>query len=79
MSASATKAIVLRVDGTRFYVEISKAKRLQTAWSIAGARLFGEWDDAGIEKAESQITKRGKTSERLVVTLEEEHPARWRK
>jgi hypothetical protein len=79
MSFSGTKAIVIRVNGTRFYADISKSKRLQTAWSIAGARLFGEWDTDEVLKIEIEIAKRGKKSERLWVTLNAEHPARYSK
>lgn len=31
--------------GNRFFVKFDKAGRVQTAWSLAGATLFGGWRD----------------------------------
>jgi len=65
----ATKAIVLRINGTRFYCGVSKTNRLQTAWSLAGAKLFGEWQEAEIFQAELQVCKRGRNPERIIVRI----------
>ena len=72
MQHDSTKAIVVRVDGTRFYHGVSPRRRLQTAWSLAGAKLFGEWEEGQILRAELEVCKRGKKPERLVVRLEAE-------
>ncbi len=67
----ASKAIVIMVDGKRFYSGISPKGRMQTAWSLAGAKLFGEWRDKEIFEAQLQVCKRGKTPQRMVVRIEE--------
>jgi len=61
-------AIVLRI-GDRFYCGKSKTGRCQTAWSIAGAKLFGEWNEQDILQAQIFIASRGKESERETVVL----------
>ena len=63
------RAIVLLV-GSRFYSGRSKSGRLSTAWSLAGAKLFGEWDVSGIEQAERLIAQRRKPHKRIVVRIE---------
>ena len=59
-------AIVIKV-GERFYVGPSKSGRLQTAWSLAGATLFCEWNEKPMLKAEAEVAKRGKKCERVFV------------
>ena len=73
MSVYPGTAVVLLVHtpgGDRFYCGVSKAKRLQTAWSLAGAKLFGPWDIKGIEKAEKEILKRKRTSRRVMASVQ---------
>ena len=62
------EAIVLKV-GNRFYVETGK-KRISTAWSLAGATLYGAWREDDIHKAEMKLYKKGYTSERLTVRID---------
>ena len=68
MAADSDKAIALRI-GQRFYIGISPAGRMQTAWSLAGASLFGEWQKIELAKAEREIEKRKKSSVRQVVVV----------
>ncbi len=69
---NATKAIVIRRKDGRFFCGVSKTGRLQTAWSLAGARLFGDWQESKIFQAELAFCKRGQSAERVVVRLEDE-------
>lgn len=52
-------AVALKVDG-RFYCGVSKAGNVQTAWSLAGALLFGPWQVDQIREAEKLIEARRK-------------------
>ena len=65
----ATRAIVLQV-GERFFCYY-KNKRIQTAWSLAGAKLFLE-NDAKINIAENILKEKGYTSIRKLVVLQDE-------
>ena len=69
MSPSADRAIVLRVNNGRFFAGTSKTGRVQTAWSVAGAKLFGDWQTDKIEKAERQLFSRGKMGKRMLLLL----------
>jgi hypothetical protein len=67
-------AIVLLVSSPgvhrfRFYRGISPSKRLETAWSLAGAKLFGRWDIEGIEKAEKEVRKRKRACRRATIRV----------
>ncbi len=64
------KAVVIIIDDKRFYCGISPKGRLQTAHSLAGAKLFGEWEEKAIFAAQLQVCKRGKTPQRMVVRME---------
>lgn len=60
-------AIVIQV-GERFYNSYQK-KRILTAWSLAGAKLFLPTDKKGIEKAEKILHDKRYKTERKIVSL----------
>ncbi|WP_332772953.1 hypothetical protein [Phenylobacterium sp.] len=58
MKSDAKRAVVVMLrmhGGDRFFVKFGKAGQLQTAWSLAGATLFGPWDRERIEAATRRI------------------------
>lgn len=65
---AAKEAIVLKV-GDRFFAYY-RNKRVQTAWSLAGAKMF--FDDWGVTEAEKILTAKNKKSVRCLVRLVEE-------
>jgi len=72
MPGDENAAIVLIVSDGRIpasgrYFAGVKKRRVYTAWSLAGAELFGPWRLADIEKAERAIVKVGKSSVRITV------------
>ena len=68
--AKRDEAIVLEVAG-RFYAGKSKTGRIQTAWSIAGAKLFGPWMEDEISHCERILAFKGKQAVRRFVRLGE--------
>ena len=60
-------AIVLKI-GDRFFREI-KNGRIKTAWSLAGACLFGPWREDKIMSIERRLEAKGKKSRRELVQL----------
>lgn len=54
----ANKAIVIFV-GKRYFAGFGARQRLQTAWSLAGARLFGVWRSDEVEKILRKIRAKG--------------------
>jgi len=78
MSMYPDTAVVLLVDNPgrynnpgryRFSRGISPSKRLETAWSLAGAKLFGRWDIKELEKAEKEVRKRKRACCRATVRV----------
>lgn len=69
MNPHRNTTIVLEI-GDRFYCGRSKTGRLQTAWSLAGAKHFGEWMEPEISKAEAFIVSKGKTSTRIKTIID---------
>ena len=67
-TANRNETIVLEVEG-RFYVGKSQTGRLQTAWSLAGAKHFGPWMEHEIVIAEAFIAKKGRQAARRLTTL----------
>lgn len=63
-----TKALVIIVNG-RFYCGKTKTGRVQTAWSLAGAKLFGTWREKDIENAERFLRIKGYRPRLAVVKL----------
>lgn len=59
------KAVVLKV-GNRFF-RAFKNRRIQTAWSLAGAKLFGNWDELNISKTEKLLKEKGYISTRILI------------
>lgn len=62
-----TQAIVLKV-GDRFYHRHNN-KRIATAWSLAGSKLFLPSAEDKISEAESALIKKGYKPVRLVVKI----------
>jgi len=60
-------AAVLKI-GERFYVS-HKGGRLVTAWSLAGAKLFGPWDSYGLGTTEAALRKKKREAVRVTVCL----------
>jgi hypothetical protein len=69
---NAAKAIAIRREDGRFFCGLSKAGRLQTSWSLAGARLFGDWQERLILKVELLFLMRKQATSRVVVRLDDE-------
>jgi hypothetical protein len=70
---SPNQAIVIKIIGrrdTRFFAYQVKG-RITTAWCLAGAKMFGEWDVKEITKAESLLTTKGYTIKRSIVQVAE--------
>jgi hypothetical protein len=61
------KAIVVTVEG-RFHYGIGTTGQLLTAWSLAGAKLFGEWDEMADEIVKL-YAKKGKAAVKKEVRL----------
>ena len=58
-------------DTPRFFYGFGKNGRIKTAWSLAGARLFGSETD--IAAAEKRINAKGReTTRRLIFSLNED-------
>lgn len=60
-------AIVIKV-GERYFHNY-KNKRLQTAWSLAGAKTFRPSDLDEIAKVEAILKKKNYSSERKLITI----------
>lgn len=54
----ANKAIVIFV-GKRYFAGFGARQRLQTAWSLAGAQLFGVWRSDEVDKILRKIRAKG--------------------
>lgn len=54
-------AIMVRVPryGQRFFAGFGKRGRLLTAWSLAGATLFGPWRRDDVEAVTKRLTAKG--------------------
>jgi hypothetical protein len=63
-----TSAIVIEIEG-RFFCGVGKNGRIKTAWSLAGAMLFGPWRENEIRAAEDTLKAKGKKPKRMVVVL----------
>lgn len=63
------EAIVVRRDDGRFFCGMSKAGRLQTARSLANAKLFEVWQESEISRAELEFCKRRQAPHRVAVRL----------
>lgn len=64
--AQAGKAVAVKL-GDRYFYGFGPSGRVLTAWSLAGAALFGEWQD-GLVKVERKLLAVGKMPRRVVVT-----------
>lgn len=63
------KAIVLQVNGKRFFTHWGAKQQMQTAWSIAGATMYLDSDTGAIEKAEAKLRAAGHRVARRTVVL----------
>lgn len=61
------QAIVLKV-GDRFYNKHTN-KRVTTAWSLAGAKLFLDGTGLAIQEAEIVLKKKGYTPIRAIIQI----------
>ena len=52
------KAVIICL-GERYFAGFGKKRRLQTAWSMAGATLFGMWQREQIEKILRLLASKG--------------------
>lgn len=67
--ADRTSAVVLEV-GDRFFIGFGRVGQVQTAWSLAGATMFGPWQEGEIRHAEAGLEAKGKRSRRRFVMLQ---------
>jgi hypothetical protein len=56
----------------RFFAGFGKAWRVQSAWSIAGAKRFGTWDPTAILNAQNVLMAKGYTSKTRLLKLTSE-------
>ncbi len=63
------EAIVVRRNDGRFYCGMSETGRLQTARSLANAKLFEVWQESEIFAAELEFCKRRQATHRVIVRL----------
>ena len=68
-------AIVLEIK-ERFFCGFGRGGRVKTAWSLAGARLFGAWREDEIKATEKKLLLKGKWPYRRRVFLEFEDQGR---
>ena len=59
-------AVVLVVND-RYFVKFQKNGSVQTAWSLAGARFFGDWDFVSVDEVKTKLISKGKTPIAVVV------------
>lgn len=57
--SDANKAVVIFV-GDRYFSRFGYRGRLQTAWCLAGAKLFGTWERDAVAKTLRQIRAKGR-------------------
>lgn len=51
-------AFVFRVDG-RFFVKFNRSGAAVFAWSLAGATLFGSWDNESVLESRNRLAAKG--------------------
>ena len=64
-------AVVIEIEG-RFFYGFGKNGRIKTAWSLAGALVFGLWREEEIQAVENKLKAKGKVSKRMIIVLREE-------
>jgi hypothetical protein len=64
-----SNAIVIMIED-RFFSGFGKNGRIQTAWSLAGAHLFGPWRIDEIEAIKRKLKAKGKQPLRFYVELQ---------
>ena len=69
LNMDGTTAIVLVVGNRFFYGFTKKGGRIQTAWSLPGAKFFASWETKDLETAETRLRFKGKVPERLLVSV----------
>jgi len=62
----ANTAIAIKI-GERYFLRIGKGGRIQTAWSLAGAKLFGPWMEEDITTIEKKLINKNKKCYRIFV------------
>lgn len=63
-------AVVIRIktrQGLRYFRDFGKGGRLQSAWSLAGAQMFGPWATDLLEDAERRLKASGREPVRVIV------------
>ena len=63
-------AIAIKID-ERFFYGFGKSGRVITAWSLAGAKLFGYWHDEDICHIEKRLEAKGKKHHRILVAVQD--------
>lgn len=69
MTPEAKEAVAI-VIGERYFCGFSLAGRVQTAWSLAGAKLFLAGREDLIAAAEARLKKKNKSTTRVRVMQE---------
>lgn len=61
---------ILKGDSIRYFVRFGLGGRALTAWSLAGATLFGPWAVTEIEAAQRRLAAKGlDVAQTLVLTV----------
>lgn len=71
MGDPSDKAVVLVLAEGRYFCRFGRNGQVLTAWSLAGAHLFGfrKIDNPDLTDAERRLTQRGKAFRRVTVGL----------
>lgn len=63
----ATTAIAIVVGKDRFFTRFTKTGNVLTAWSLAGAQLFGAWQGNEIARTQARILKVTRRATRMQI------------
>lgn len=61
-------ALAIEVNG-RFFYRFGKSGQVLTSWSLAGAELFGSWQEDLIANVEARLARKGKRTHRYAIQI----------
>lgn len=66
LKKSGSTAVVFLI-GDRYFCKFGKGGSVQTAWSLAGARFFGDWNFVEIDELKTKLISKGKNPVAVLV------------